>query len=493
MCSFITRFLWLQILVFSLMSSVAWAYRVQNNHIIDNNQQTVHLYGVNWFGFETPDLVAHGLWVRNWKEMISQMKSVGFNAVRLPFCPETLQGKMPNNINYLLNPDLQGLNALQIMDAIILELDQQGLYVLLDHHQFDCKSTSPLWYTSSYSESRWLYDLTFVAKRYRSVSHFIGIDLKNEPHGEATWGTGKVETDWNKAAERAAREVLKINYNLLIFVEGIEKNPSCSENLGDWWGGNLEPQRCQPLAITSDKLVFSPHIYGPDVAAQPYFNESNFPANLPAIWTTQFGFLAAEGRLVIPGEFGGSYGHNGNAKDKVWQDALVNYFIDKGIENFFYWSWNPNSQKTGGILQDDWTHVWDDKRQLLRHLTTKDKIAILPNDPANFAPATAAANCKLDYMISNYSKNGLTARFRIQNTGQVPVNSWSVVWQYPQNVRIVNSWGANLTMQGMNLVASYLSWNQKIPVGSGTEFGAQLQFTGALPEPHFFLQSFICN
>ncbi|MGD9972828.1 MAG: BACON domain-containing carbohydrate-binding protein, partial [Desulfatirhabdiaceae bacterium] len=68
------------------------------------------------------------------------------------------------------------------------------------------------------------------------------------------------------------------------------------------------------------------------------------------------------------GEFGGKYGHDGEEKDKAWQDALVDYFIDKKIYNFFYWSWNPNSGDTGGLLQDDWTTIWQDKYDNLKRL-----------------------------------------------------------------------------------------------------------------------------
>ena len=41
-----------------------------------------------------------------------------------------------------------------------------------------------------------------LAKRYRGRPNVIGADLKNEPHGPATWGTGG-PTDWRRAAARA--------------------------------------------------------------------------------------------------------------------------------------------------------------------------------------------------------------------------------------------------------------------------------------------------
>ena len=217
-----------------------------------------------------------------------------------------------------------------------------------------------------------------MADRYRDMEYFLGIDIKNEPHGQATWGTGNESTDWDQAAARAAEAVLAANPNILIFVQGIQENSSCSSSTSHWWGGNLEPQACYPLEIPDNKLVLSPHVYGPDVWAQSYFSDAGFPENMPAIWEAHFGFLADQGYVVAPGEFGGKYGHGGDPKDVTWQDSLIDYFMDKRICNFFYWSWNPNSSDTGGILQDDWTNIWQDKYDNLKRLMDSCGLDIQP-------------------------------------------------------------------------------------------------------------------
>ncbi len=99
----------------------------------------------------------------------------------------------------------------------------------------DCASISELWYTGTYSQAQWLNDLRFVANRYKNVPSVIGVDLKNEPHGAATWGTGNADTDWNKAAERGAAAVLAVAPKWIIAVEGITDNPVCSTNGGIFW------------------------------------------------------------------------------------------------------------------------------------------------------------------------------------------------------------------------------------------------------------------
>ncbi|HEX5739013.1 MAG TPA: glycoside hydrolase family 5 protein, partial [Hydrogenophaga sp.] len=243
----------------------AYAFSVSGGQIYDNDGARVTLKGVNWFGFETETRVVHGLWARNWKEMLDQMQSAGFNAVRLPVCPGTLRGDAVNSIDYGRNTDLQGLNSLQVLDKLVAELDQRGMYFLIDHHRPDCHAISELWYVNGYTEAQWIADLRLVAQRYKGNAHFLGLDLKNEPHGQATWGLGNNATDWNLAAERASQAVLAIAPNALVFVEGIGDQSACSTTPGWWWGGNLEPLACKGLNIPMNRLVLSPHVYGPDV------------------------------------------------------------------------------------------------------------------------------------------------------------------------------------------------------------------------------------
>ena len=273
---------WLKIIMILFLtysSNIAYAsYSTNNGAIYDANNGRVQLRGVNWFGFETADHIAHGLWARNWKDMIVQMQSIGFNAVRIPVCPATLAGVSVSNYNSTLNPDLVGKNSLQILDMVLNEFDRQGFHILLDHHRLDCNDgIAELWYKAGYSEQDWIDDLVLMADRYKTLPHFLGVDLKNEPHGRATWGAGNVATDWNTAAEKAAAAVLNVAPDILVFVEGIQSNPSCSSSSDHWWGGNIEPVECHPLLIPADRLVLSPHVYGPDVYSQRISTPVIFP------------------------------------------------------------------------------------------------------------------------------------------------------------------------------------------------------------------------
>jgi endoglucanase len=65
---------------------------------------------------------------------------------------------------------------------------------------------------------------------------------------------------------------------------------------------------------------------------------------------------------VLIGEFGGK--SVGEDLEGQWQRALFAYIKEKGL-SYTYWSLNPNSGDTGGVLLDDWKTVDRAKLQLL--------------------------------------------------------------------------------------------------------------------------------
>ena len=60
-------------------------WHTSGSKILDANNQQVRIAGVNWFGFETGNYVLHGLWSRDYRDMLNQIKSLGYNTIRMPF------------------------------------------------------------------------------------------------------------------------------------------------------------------------------------------------------------------------------------------------------------------------------------------------------------------------------------------------------------------------------------------------------------------------
>lgn len=355
-----------------LTASVSGSFHTSGNQILDVNNQVVRIAGVNWFGFETSNFAPHGLWTRGYKSMMDQMKQLGFNTIRLPYSDQMFDaGSTPNGIDFSKNPDLQELSGLQIMDKIVDYAGQIGLRIMLDHHRSDAGNSaneSGLWYTAAYPESRWISNWTMLASRYAGNATVIGADLHNEPHGPATWGDGSAN-DWRLAAERAGNAILAVNSNWLIVVEGIEQASSGSY----WWGGNLSNAGASPVRLNQPgHLVYSAHDYPASVYQQSWFSDPNYPNNLPAVWDRNWGYLFRQGVApVILGEFGSKLT---TVSDQQWFDKMTAYLggdLDgngtsdlaagqQGI-SWTYWSWNPNSGDTGGILADDWNTVNQNK------------------------------------------------------------------------------------------------------------------------------------
>jgi endoglucanase len=242
------------------------------------------------------------------------------------------------------------------MDLLISRAGERGLKVILDRHRPDASAQSPLWYTDRVSEQRWIDDWVTLASRYRGDSTVIGADLHNEPHGPATWGDGNPLTDWHAAAERAGNAVLATNPDWLIFVEGIEHQ----DDDWYWWGGNLALAGQVPVQLAvPNKLVYEAHDYGPGVSGQKWFQTSDFPFDLASVWYSHWAYLKFTNTApVLIGEFGGR--SVGDDAEGIWQRTLISYLQFNSFD-YTYWSWNPNSGDTGGILEDDWMTLDDSK------------------------------------------------------------------------------------------------------------------------------------
>jgi len=332
-----------------------------HGELVDASGCRVILTGVNWFGFETSTFAPHGLWARNWQDMLGQIARTGFNTIRLPFTNQLFDSaSKPQGIDYQLNPDLKGLSGLALMDRIIQGARSHGLKVILDRHDPTADLRPPLWYTDQVPQTRWIHDWVMLAQHYRGNDTIIGADLDNEPHGQVTWGDGNPSTDWRLAAEQAGNAILAVNPDWLIIVEGIEQYHSDFY----WWGGNLEGAAQFPVRLSRpDKLVYSAHDYGPELFKQSWFQAANFPQNLPGVWERHWAYLQKSGTTpVLMGEFGG--GSMGQDPEGVWQRSLVAFLKTNGM-SYAYWSWNPDSGDTGGILQNDWKTVNQSKLDML--------------------------------------------------------------------------------------------------------------------------------
>ncbi len=447
-------------------------------NIVDAKGNTVLLQGVNWFGMETETHAPHGLWKRDYKDMLLQIKNLGYNLIRLPYSVEALRSPEVSGIDFSIgsNRELENKTSIEIMDAIVEEAQRQGLLILLDSHRLNDKRIPELWYGDGYSEADWINTWLQLAQRYKNQTNVIGADLKNEPHGKASWGTDDLATDWRLAAERAGNAIGNINPDWLIVVEGVENNVPGQKLANHWQGGNLEGVLHYPVRLSQrNKLVYSPHEYGPGVYDQPYFSDKNFPQNLLHRWQIGFHYISSQNRApIFVGEFGGRLTHS--KIEAIWLQKFVKYIKEKNL-SFAVWSWNPNSEDTGGILLDDWKNVDLPKQQLIsqllpvkftQQLPTPIKEPLEPQKPKKAerqiqSATSISSEAKLIVKTEIYSdwQTGFCTSFKIKNHSNEAVQNWQLQFNMNQ-AKIKNSWNADFKQSiGQYTVTPY-DWGQTI-------------------------------
>lgn len=379
---------------------------VQGNQFVLTGGTPFKIKAINWFGAETEVFAPHGLWSRNYKDLIDQIKAMGFNAVRLPFSGDICNNeRMPasNTIDGNLNPDLVSLPTIQVLDKLINYMNDQQIYIILDHHRRhagDGADGSPI--DSEYTLNQWKASWLFMAERYKNLDYLLGADLHNEPY-QLEWEM------WASLAETAGNSIHSIAPHWLIFVEGVGSYGANSY----WWGGELSGVADRPVQLSvPGRLAYSAHEYGISVGEQPWLAKGSavpaqWPMNLYAVWRQHWGFIVEQNIAPVwIGEVGGKFGVNGTGEivtdtnaqfERQWMYHLQRYMAgyyegdltghltgaEQGM-SFAYWALNPNSSDTGGILKDDWTAEQTFKLELismmLSNMSIPDVFGLSPLD-----------------------------------------------------------------------------------------------------------------
>ena len=275
------------------------------NQIVDATGQSVRIAGVNWFGFETTNFAPHGLWTRGYKDMMDQMKQLGFNTIRLPFSDQTLRRRQHAQRHRLRkNPDLQGLTGLQIMDKIVAYAGQIGLRIILDHHRSDAgaaPTARPLVHAQPIPRARWITDWTMLAHALRQQPD--GHRRRPAQRAARPGHLGRRRRQRLAAGRRARRQRHPRGQPQLADLRRGRRAPTRASSY--WWGGNLMGGATVPVRLNvANRLVYSPHDYPASVYAQPWFSDPTIPTTCRPLGQELGLPLQAEHRAGLLGEFG---------------------------------------------------------------------------------------------------------------------------------------------------------------------------------------------
>jgi endoglucanase len=366
--------------------------RTSGHFIVDSHNCIVRIAAVNWYGMEYRYFVPAGLDRAPLQSIVNRIRDLGFNTIRLPFSNELVEHNPVVHRKLTLNPSLNRLHALAVMDHIVAAATRAGVKIILDDQRSNGSSSfqhTGLWYTGRFGYGSWLRDWVHLAARYKGNSTVIGFDLRNEPHTAppgpwtlsaylkqgAVWGpfdgVDNKRSDWRLAAERAGDAVLQANPRLLIFVEGIQLYPDDSAPHGIdsyWWGGNLRGASLYPVRLSmAHRLVYSAHEYGPSQYAMPFFTRHTSYQQFVHVLDVHWVFLERTGVPVFLGEFNTcGYGmkcttDSGPGTQGRWFTFLCRFLRRHREIGWAYWAMNGSRQNDGraprGLLQPDWFHV----------------------------------------------------------------------------------------------------------------------------------------
>lgn len=395
------------------------AMSTKDDRILNSNGQEINLKGINWFGFNNQASMVDGLWggsnamAGDFATVVYRMQLLGFNAVRIPFSFKDLYTLTPRD--YITSCTIPSISAIQASvtnaSASVVEgtvtppmiapparipgkcndyfpndttlnrflwtvnfFAKNGFYVLIDNHLREDQ-------TAFENQALWVQHWTDLVSQISSnpiSKKMLMIDILNEPD--------EYSIRWEATASRPALKelyisvmnaVYPINPEILFFIEGTGQE-GIGANFGDGFAtdpnlinGMSNPTLFFDTLLTKpyvNHVVISPHIYPPSVTGAT----SNFSGiGLYKRLSDSFGYLTKTGYChgsckkfpVAIGEFGS---HFTAANDLRSMSDLASYLNNSGaaadgrhtaIKNWFYWSWNPNSSDTGGIVGDNWVEI----------------------------------------------------------------------------------------------------------------------------------------
>jgi endoglucanase len=171
-------------------------------------------------------------------------------------------------------------------------------------------------------------------------------------------------------------------------------------------------------------------------------------------WQIGFHYIASQQKApILVGEFGGRLN---DKKEVIWMREFVKYIHKKNL-SFAFWSWNPNSDDTGGILLDDWITVDLPKQKLISQLLPVDFTQMVaasveePKKPEKQIPSTTpnistAARLQATTEIYDDWQSGFCTSFKITNHSNEPIENWQMKFNM-DNAKIKNSWNADFKQE----------------------------------------------
>ena len=333
----------LPLLLFSNPALCAWPdtpFTTNGRDIVSASGQNVVYAGVNWPG-AADTMLPEGLQFNSIANIVSMVKSLGMNAIRLTYAIEMIDDIESNSPDQTLQSTLvnalgaengtavfqqiiennptftEDTTRLDVFDAVAAECAAQQIWVHLDNHVskaiWCCNHTDGnAWFGDTYFDvSKWQRGLGYMADHAKSWPALASTSLRNElrqPEGSGNASAAPYDwVSWYQNTVPAANGIYGNNSLPLIFFSGLNYDVDNSALINGSDLGNGLHFTSSDFAF-ADKVVFEVHDYQNDATScddiEPILYQNAYGAmnltdvtypNKAPVVLTEFGFDQTDG------------------------------------------------------------------------------------------------------------------------------------------------------------------------------------------------------
>jgi hypothetical protein len=361
--------------------------------IVDSAGDSIKLAGTNWPGHGEV-MIPEGLQYQSVETIVSDIKGLGMNVVRLTYAIEMVdqiyanagedidletaftRGLGQENGTAVLaevlanNPQFTGATKrLEVYDAVAAELARQEVYINLDNHMSQgawcCSQTDGnAWWGDTYFDAdNWVRGLGFMAAHGKAWPALASMSLRNEfrepTNNPAVAATYNWET-WYAYNRRGADAVHAANADVLVILSGLNYDTTMQPVVR---GTALTPGngtfQKSDFAGYEDKLVIELHNYDTEATscadlsgaiynggAQAMNPDEASTANVFPVLLTEFGFLQEDDKYK--GVYATCLAEWLPDNTAGWMNWVVvgSYYVRSGIQDY---------DETWGLYNHDWS------------------------------------------------------------------------------------------------------------------------------------------
>ncbi|MFI9291800.1 glycoside hydrolase family 5 protein [Streptomyces gardneri] len=315
--------------------------------------------------------------------ILADFHALGLNTIRLPYSDAMIDDDtLVPNYAVAANPQLEDKTPLEVFDAVVKALTDDGFAVILNNHtttyRWCCGLDGNERWNTSQSTEQWIDNWLFLVNRYESNKRVVGADLRNEVrrdmNNDPNWGWGN-DHDLYNAYQLAGNRILEADPDMLVIMEGINWQ-GIPQGMFPHGRPTLTPVRnLSNTLINSGKLVYAAHFYGftgPNHTGasggwqngetnDPRYRDLS-PEDLVRVINDQALFVTQAGQHFTAPVWVSEFGTGGRGQTDQKEIDWFARFTDILAENDTdFAQWPLVGWKTNGKINDNWALIsYDD-------------------------------------------------------------------------------------------------------------------------------------